>query len=149
MIFFSQVKYNNRIKQKFIFINILSLTKGICKKIALDSNIIWFCPFPHPTHDLPPLILLLFFLKVVCIVGCAASLTFLTYVISFIFRKRRKNNGFWSLSFFIVSIYLYTYAHLYSSFLKFFFFNAKLSINTLLRREWSYFFCTSVIGPSS
>nr|XP_019588393.1 PREDICTED: ATP-binding cassette sub-family A member 10 isoform X1 [Rhinolophus sinicus]XP_019588394.1 PREDICTED: ATP-binding cassette sub-family A member 10 isoform X1 [Rhinolophus sinicus] len=42
------------------------------------------------------------FSLVVCIVGCAASLTFLTYVISFIFRKRRTNNAFWSLSFFII-----------------------------------------------
>uniref|UniRef100_A0A8C8X2B6 ABC transporter domain-containing protein n=1 Tax=Panthera leo TaxID=9689 RepID=A0A8C8X2B6_PANLE len=35
--------------------------------------------------------------------GYAASLVFLTYVISFIFRKRRKNSGLWSFCFFIVS----------------------------------------------
>uniref|UniRef100_A0A667I3Q4 ATP binding cassette subfamily A member 10 n=1 Tax=Lynx canadensis TaxID=61383 RepID=A0A667I3Q4_LYNCA len=46
-------------------------------------------------------------LTVVCIVGCAASLIFFTYVISFIFRKRRKNNGLWCLGFLIVSIYSY------------------------------------------
>uniref|UniRef100_A0A8C8X224 ATP binding cassette subfamily A member 10 n=1 Tax=Panthera leo TaxID=9689 RepID=A0A8C8X224_PANLE len=46
-------------------------------------------------------------LEVVCIVGCAASLIFFTYVISFIFRKRRKNNGLWCLGFLIVSIYAY------------------------------------------
>uniref|UniRef100_A0A8C8X4J7 ATP binding cassette subfamily A member 10 n=1 Tax=Panthera leo TaxID=9689 RepID=A0A8C8X4J7_PANLE len=48
-----------------------------------------------------------FFHQVVCIVGCAASLIFFTYVISFIFRKRRKNNGLWCLGFLIVSIYAY------------------------------------------
>ncbi|XP_060242463.1 ATP-binding cassette sub-family A member 6 isoform X2 [Meriones unguiculatus] len=34
--------------------------------------------------------------------GCAASLVFLTYVISFVFGKRKKNSGFWSVCFFIV-----------------------------------------------
>lgn len=54
-------------KQKIIFINISSLTKGICKKIALDSFVIWFSlcpsipPATRPTHDLPSLILLLIF----------------------------------------------------------------------------------------
>ncbi|XP_075850815.1 ATP-binding cassette sub-family A member 10 isoform X2 [Microcebus murinus] len=43
---------------------------------------------------------------VVCIVGCAASLIFLTYVLSFIFCKGRKNKGFWSFGFFIVSIFI-------------------------------------------
>uniref|UniRef100_A0A2I3S269 ATP binding cassette subfamily A member 10 n=1 Tax=Pan troglodytes TaxID=9598 RepID=A0A2I3S269_PANTR len=47
----------------------------------------------------------LMFVLVVCIIGCAVSLIFLTYVLSFIFRKWRKNNGFWSFGFFIVSIY--------------------------------------------
>nr|BAG60714.1 unnamed protein product [Homo sapiens] len=42
--------------------------------------------------------------KVVCIIGCAVSLIFLTYVLSFIFRKWRKNNGFWSFGFFIILI---------------------------------------------
>ncbi|XP_015445118.1 ATP-binding cassette sub-family A member 10 [Pteropus alecto] len=46
----------------------------------------------------------LIFALVVGIIGCAGSLIFLTYLISFIFRKWRKNNGFWSLSFFIISI---------------------------------------------
>lgn len=43
-------KYNNRIKTKqFIFVNTLSLTKGMCKKIAFDSPGIWdpiLCPPP-------------------------------------------------------------------------------------------------------
>ncbi|XP_052051312.1 ATP-binding cassette sub-family A member 6 isoform X2 [Apodemus sylvaticus] len=34
--------------------------------------------------------------------GCATSLVFLTYVISFVFGKRRKNSGLWSICFFIV-----------------------------------------------
>ncbi|XP_031209944.1 ATP-binding cassette sub-family A member 6-like [Mastomys coucha] len=34
--------------------------------------------------------------------GCAASLVFLTYVISFVFGKRRRNSGFWSICFFVV-----------------------------------------------
>ncbi|XP_028617078.1 ATP-binding cassette sub-family A member 6 isoform X1 [Grammomys surdaster] len=34
--------------------------------------------------------------------GSAASLVFLTYVISFVFGKRRKNSGLWSICFFIV-----------------------------------------------
>ncbi|XP_045425476.1 ATP-binding cassette sub-family A member 6 isoform X1 [Lemur catta] len=35
--------------------------------------------------------------------GYAASLVFLTYMISFIFRKRRKNSGLWSFCFYFVS----------------------------------------------
>uniref|UniRef100_A0A2R9AFT5 ATP binding cassette subfamily A member 10 n=1 Tax=Pan paniscus TaxID=9597 RepID=A0A2R9AFT5_PANPA len=46
----------------------------------------------------------LMFVLVVCIIGCAVSLIFLTYVLSFIFRKWRKNNGFWSFGFFIILI---------------------------------------------
>ncbi|KAM5310189.1 ATP-binding cassette sub-family A member 6 [Glossophaga mutica] len=38
--------------------------------------------------------------------GYAASLIFLTYVISFIFGKRRKNSGFWSFCFYISSVNL-------------------------------------------
>ncbi|GAB1297013.1 ATP-binding cassette sub-family A member 6 [Apodemus speciosus] len=34
--------------------------------------------------------------------GCAASLVFLMYVISFVFCKKRKNSGLWSICFFIV-----------------------------------------------
>uniref|UniRef100_A0A8C0AL92 ATP binding cassette subfamily A member 10 n=1 Tax=Bos mutus grunniens TaxID=30521 RepID=A0A8C0AL92_BOSMU len=41
-------------------------------------------------------------LPVVCVAGCAACLILLTYVISFLFPRGRKNNGFWSLSFFLV-----------------------------------------------
>ncbi|CAH6776357.1 ATP-binding cassette sub-family A member 6 [Phodopus roborovskii] len=39
---------------------------------------------------------------VVLLFGCAASLVFLTYVISFAFGKRRKNSGLWSVCFFTV-----------------------------------------------
>ncbi|CAO2645912.1 ATP-binding cassette sub-family A member 6 [Lemmus lemmus] len=34
--------------------------------------------------------------------GCASSLIFLTYVISFVFGKRRKNSGLWSICFFTI-----------------------------------------------
>ncbi|XP_015999137.2 ATP-binding cassette sub-family A member 6 isoform X2 [Rousettus aegyptiacus] len=40
---------------------------------------------------------------VVISIGYAASLVFLTYVISFIFRKKRKNSGLWSFCFFFIS----------------------------------------------
>uniref|UniRef100_A0A8C2S744 ABC transporter domain-containing protein n=1 Tax=Capra hircus TaxID=9925 RepID=A0A8C2S744_CAPHI len=44
------------------------------------------------------------FALVVCVAGCAACLTLLTYVISFLFPTGRKNNGFWALSFFLVMV---------------------------------------------
>uniref|UniRef100_A0A2K5QC71 ATP binding cassette subfamily A member 6 n=1 Tax=Cebus imitator TaxID=2715852 RepID=A0A2K5QC71_CEBIM len=40
--------------------------------------------------------------------GYAASLVFLMYVISFIFRRRRKNSGLWSFCFFFASINMFT-----------------------------------------
>ncbi|XP_070083080.1 ATP-binding cassette sub-family A member 10 isoform X3 [Equus caballus] len=49
----------------------------------------------------------LVFALVVCMIGCAASLIFLTYVISFIFRKGRKNSSFWCLGFLIISIFVF------------------------------------------
>ncbi|XP_036263595.1 ATP-binding cassette sub-family A member 9 isoform X7 [Pipistrellus kuhlii] len=45
----------------------------------------------------------LVFASVVIIFGYAASIIFFTYVISFIFRKRRKTSGIWSFCFFITS----------------------------------------------
>uniref|UniRef100_A0A673V8D4 ATP binding cassette subfamily A member 10 n=1 Tax=Suricata suricatta TaxID=37032 RepID=A0A673V8D4_SURSU len=48
----------------------------------------------------------LMFVLVASIVGSSASLIFFTYMISFIFRKRGKNNGLWCLGFFIISIFL-------------------------------------------
>ncbi|KAM9746734.1 ATP-binding cassette sub-family A member 6 isoform 2-T2 [Dama dama] len=42
--------------------------------------------------------------KVVMTLGYAASLVFLTYVIAFIFRKRRKNSGLWSFCFYVVTV---------------------------------------------
>uniref|UniRef100_A0A8C2SGT9 ABC transporter domain-containing protein n=1 Tax=Capra hircus TaxID=9925 RepID=A0A8C2SGT9_CAPHI len=41
---------------------------------------------------------------VVMTLGYAASLIFLTYVIAFIFRKRRKNSGLWSFCFYVVTV---------------------------------------------
>ncbi|XP_061000983.1 ATP-binding cassette sub-family A member 6 isoform X3 [Dama dama] len=41
---------------------------------------------------------------VVMTLGYAASLVFLTYVIAFIFRKRRKNSGLWSFCFYVVTV---------------------------------------------
>uniref|UniRef100_A0A8C2S5Q6 ABC transporter domain-containing protein n=1 Tax=Capra hircus TaxID=9925 RepID=A0A8C2S5Q6_CAPHI len=46
------------------------------------------------------------FALVVCVAGCAACLTLLTYVISFLFPTGRKNNGFWALSFFLKPVIL-------------------------------------------
>lgn len=54
--------------------------------------------------------------QIPCSIGYAFSLIFLTYVISFIFRKGRKNSGIWSFSFFMVSIFLCT---ILSQYLKF------------------------------
>uniref|UniRef100_A0A8C0ZYY6 ABC transporter domain-containing protein n=1 Tax=Castor canadensis TaxID=51338 RepID=A0A8C0ZYY6_CASCN len=53
-------------------------------------------------------------IQIPCAIGYAMSLIFLTYVISFIFRKRRKNSGICSFCFFITmfsvaGIVLYTY----------------------------------------
>ncbi|EFB17327.1 hypothetical protein PANDA_015210, partial [Ailuropoda melanoleuca] len=44
-------------------------------------------------------------MQILCAVGYAASLTFLTYVISFIFRKGKRNSGIWSLCFYMISIF--------------------------------------------
>uniref|UniRef100_A0A673V7P4 ATP binding cassette subfamily A member 6 n=1 Tax=Suricata suricatta TaxID=37032 RepID=A0A673V7P4_SURSU len=46
---------------------------------------------------------LIVFALAVFTLGYAASLVFLTYVISFVFRKRRKNSGLWSFCFFMTS----------------------------------------------
>ncbi|XP_039085717.1 ATP-binding cassette sub-family A member 6 [Hyaena hyaena] len=47
------------------------------------------------------------FALVVFTLGYAASLVFLTYVISFIFRKRRKNSGLWSFCFFFTATIMF------------------------------------------
>ncbi|XP_065764705.1 ATP-binding cassette sub-family A member 6 isoform X2 [Muntiacus reevesi] len=44
------------------------------------------------------------FALVVMTLGYAASLVFLTYVIAFIFRKRRKNSGLWSFCFYVITV---------------------------------------------
>ncbi|CAN0146029.1 unnamed protein product [Rangifer tarandus platyrhynchus] len=46
------------------------------------------------------------FALAVCVAGCAACLILLTYVISFLFPVGRKTNGFWSLSFFLISLFM-------------------------------------------
>ena len=79
----------------------------MCKKIAFDSFGTWdpiLC-LPLTPSVTPSLTLLLILCgQVVCVAGCATCLILLTYVISFLFPRGRKNNGFWSLSFFLVSI---------------------------------------------
>uniref|UniRef100_A0A5F8GUU4 ABC transporter domain-containing protein n=1 Tax=Monodelphis domestica TaxID=13616 RepID=A0A5F8GUU4_MONDO len=49
----------------------------------------------------------LLFSQIISIIGYAGSSVFFTYVISFIFKKGRKNSGIWSTFFFIVSMYIY------------------------------------------
>ncbi|XP_005597296.1 ABC-type organic anion transporter ABCA8 isoform X1 [Equus caballus] len=44
-------------------------------------------------------------IQIPCAVGYATSLIFLTYVISFIFRKGRKNSGIWSFCFYIITVF--------------------------------------------
>ncbi|XP_032177689.1 ATP-binding cassette sub-family A member 9 isoform X1 [Mustela erminea] len=43
--------------------------------------------------------------QILCSIGYVSSLVFLTYVISFIFRNRRKNSGIWSFFFLIITIF--------------------------------------------
>uniref|UniRef100_A0A8B9Z427 ATP binding cassette subfamily A member 10 n=1 Tax=Bos mutus grunniens TaxID=30521 RepID=A0A8B9Z427_BOSMU len=79
-------------------------------KIAFDSFGIWdpiLC-LPLTLSVIPSLTLLLILCgQVVCVAGCAACLILLTYVISFLFPRGRKNNGFWSLSFFLIIVFLF------------------------------------------
>ncbi|KAG8505133.1 ATP-binding cassette sub-family A member 8, partial [Galemys pyrenaicus] len=44
-------------------------------------------------------------MQIPCAVGYTMSLIFLTYVISFIFRKGRKNSGIWSLCFYVITFF--------------------------------------------
>ncbi|XP_073739306.1 ABC-type organic anion transporter ABCA8-like isoform X3 [Callorhinus ursinus] len=44
-------------------------------------------------------------IQILCAVGYAASLIFLTYVISFIFHKGKRNSGIWSFCFCIITIF--------------------------------------------
>ncbi|XP_031208330.1 ATP-binding cassette sub-family A member 8-B isoform X2 [Mastomys coucha] len=44
-------------------------------------------------------------IQIPCSFGYAISLIFLTYVISFISRKGKKNSGIWSLSFYIITMF--------------------------------------------
>ncbi|XP_060242466.1 ATP-binding cassette sub-family A member 9 isoform X2 [Meriones unguiculatus] len=44
-------------------------------------------------------------IQILCSIGYASSLVFLTYVISFIFRNGRKNSGIWSFFFLIVTMF--------------------------------------------
>ncbi|KAI6049868.1 ABC-type organic anion transporter ABCA8 isoform X2 [Marmota monax] len=45
-----------------------------------------------------------YFIQILCAVGYAISLIFLTYVISFTFRKGKKNSGIWSFCFYVVTV---------------------------------------------
>ncbi|XP_058140610.1 ABC-type organic anion transporter ABCA8 isoform X2 [Dasypus novemcinctus] len=44
-------------------------------------------------------------MQIPCAVGYTISLIFLTYIISFIFRKGRKNSGIWSFCFYIITFF--------------------------------------------
>jgi ATP-binding cassette subfamily A (ABC1) protein 8 len=46
-----------------------------------------------------------YWFQILYVGGYAMSVIFMTYVISFIYRKGRKNSGLWSLCFYIVSIF--------------------------------------------
>ncbi|XP_037665334.1 ATP-binding cassette sub-family A member 6 isoform X2 [Choloepus didactylus] len=48
------------------------------------------------------------FAMVVFAFGYAASLIFLTYVISFVFSNRRKNSGLWSFCFYVISSFIFS-----------------------------------------
>ncbi|KAM9005575.1 ATP-binding cassette sub-family A member 10-like isoform 2-T2 [Sarcophilus harrisii] len=50
---------------------------------------------------------IILFAQILCTIGYAASVVVFTYVISFIFRKRRKNSGLWFFCFFIISMFLF------------------------------------------
>uniref|UniRef100_A0A8W4FNL9 ATP binding cassette subfamily A member 8 n=1 Tax=Sus scrofa TaxID=9823 RepID=A0A8W4FNL9_PIG len=47
---------------------------------------------------------IIWIIQIPCTFGYATSLIFLTYVISFIFRKGKKNSGIWSFCFYIITI---------------------------------------------
>ncbi|XP_056673217.1 ABC-type organic anion transporter ABCA8 isoform X2 [Monodelphis domestica] len=49
----------------------------------------------------------LLFSQIISIIGYAGSSVFFTYVISFIFKKGRKNSGIWSTFFFIASLLIF------------------------------------------
>ncbi|OWK15450.1 hypothetical protein Celaphus_00001686, partial [Cervus elaphus hippelaphus] len=59
-----------------------------------------------PPMTLSLTLLLMLCCQAVCVAGCAACLILLTYVISLLFPMGRKNNGFWSLSFFLISLFM-------------------------------------------
>ncbi|KAM5213457.1 ABC-type organic anion transporter ABCA8 isoform 5-T6 [Hipposideros larvatus] len=44
-------------------------------------------------------------MQIPCAIGYAISLILFTYIISFIFRKGRKNSGIWSFCFFIITLF--------------------------------------------
>ncbi|XP_070249640.1 ABC-type organic anion transporter ABCA8-like isoform X1 [Myotis yumanensis] len=43
--------------------------------------------------------------QIPCAIGSVPSLIFFTYIISFIFRKGRKNSGIWSLGYFVITLF--------------------------------------------
>ncbi|XP_076791657.1 ABC-type organic anion transporter ABCA8B isoform X2 [Arvicanthis niloticus] len=80
-------------------------------------------------------------IQIPCSVGYAISLIFLTYVISFISRKGKKNSGIWSLSFYILIIYqVFEEGPLIEPFLVFLipFLHVFIFIFTLRCLEWKF-----------
>uniref|UniRef100_A0A5F8GQ31 ABC transporter domain-containing protein n=1 Tax=Monodelphis domestica TaxID=13616 RepID=A0A5F8GQ31_MONDO len=67
--------------------------------------------------DIPLNLIILFLIYIISIIGYAGSSVFFTYVISFIFKKGRKNSGIWSTFFFIVSMASIFYITLFFDFL--------------------------------
>ena len=137
------------LKQKNSFLlTLCAWPKACTRKLPLAA--LWSNPLPAPTPPmtLPLTLLLMLCCQAVCVAGCAACLILLTYVISFLFPMGRKNNGFWSLSFFLVSIWKCIPMHIYmkfpcSSFSK----TGQLSVNTW---KWNYFLSTLVfVWPCS
>uniref|UniRef100_A0A5F8HK14 ABC transporter domain-containing protein n=1 Tax=Monodelphis domestica TaxID=13616 RepID=A0A5F8HK14_MONDO len=49
------------------------------------------------------------FIQIICTIGYAGSSVFFTYIISFIFKKGRKNSGIWSTFFFITSLFTFAF----------------------------------------
>uniref|UniRef100_K7BKP1 ATP-binding cassette, sub-family A (ABC1), member 9 n=1 Tax=Pan troglodytes TaxID=9598 RepID=K7BKP1_PANTR len=51
------------------------------------------------------LLTIIHIIQIPCAVGYSFSLIFMTYVISFIFRKGRKNSGIWSFCFYVITVF--------------------------------------------
>ncbi|XP_058140613.1 ATP-binding cassette sub-family A member 6 isoform X2 [Dasypus novemcinctus] len=69
--------------------------------ILLSMHLVFFLEDLEHIHITSRMV----FAVVVITFGYAASLVFLTYVISFVFGKRRKNSGLWSFCFYMISVF--------------------------------------------